>query len=105
MSLEADILQTEREGDPAPSIEPEPVVAAPVDEDAALDQEIAEQTIDLPEGEKLVPLSAVTTLRGKLSEAKTALKTATEGSTKQAQLEQTVQQLQARITEWQPYVQ
>ncbi len=109
-TLESDLLQPDRQGEeplpPAP-VEPEvPVVAAPVDDDAALDKLIEEQSIALPDGEeKLVPLSAVTTLRSKLTDAKKELGTAKEGSAKAQALEEKVNQLQATINQWQPYVQ
>lgn len=67
MSEEAIIEQPAVE---TPPVETPPPQAAPVDEEAALDQQLEEQTIDLPEGEKLVPLSAVTTVREKLKTAK-----------------------------------
>lgn len=84
---------------------PEPQQAVSADEDAELDQLIADNTIDLPDGsDKLVPLSAVTTARQKLKEARTELKTAREGSQKQADLERQVQQLQGQIAQLRPYV-
>ena len=108
MSLESDLLQADRQGEDAPPpAEPEtpPAQAAPPDDDAALDKLIEEQSIALPDGEeKLVPLSAVTTLREKLAAAKGELKTAKEGSSKQAELEQTVAQLQQAVGQMRPYV-
>jgi hypothetical protein len=107
-TLESDLLQADRQGDnppPEPVKEEPAVAAAPVDDDAALDKLIEEQSIALPDGEeKLVPLSAVTTLREKLSTAKGELKTAKEGSAKQAELEDRVNQLTATLTQWKPYV-
>lgn len=74
---------------PPPETPPAPV--APVDEEAALQQEIDAQTIDLPDG-KLVPLSAVTTLREKLKDAK---KGSAEADTLRQQLDAAQAQLQA----------
>ena len=61
----------------APVIEAPPPVEAPPPapltaeaEEATLDAELAAQTIDLPEGEKLVPLSAVQKLRTQLKAVK-----------------------------------
>ncbi len=110
MSLESDLMQPDRQGEdtPPPAVEetPAPVASAPLDEEAALDKLIEEQSIALPDGEeKLVPLSALTTVRGKLSEAKKELGTAKEGSAKAQALEEKVNQLQATINQWQPYVQ
>ncbi len=108
MSLESDLMQPDRQGEDTPApVEPEtPVAVAPLDEEAALDKLIEEQSIALPDGEeKLVPLSALTTVRGKLSEAKKELGTAKEGSAKAQALEEKVNQLQATINQWQPYVQ
>lgn len=86
--------------------EPEPQAAAPVlDEEAAFDAQLVEQTIDLPEGEKLVPLSAVTTLREKLKDAKAALRTASEGTTKAQQLEARVDALSQQLAQVAPKAQ
>lgn len=57
---------------PTPDATPEtpPETPPPVDEEAALDQQLEEQAVQIPTGEKLVPLSAVTTVREKLKTAK-----------------------------------
>ncbi len=80
--------------EPAAVAEPveTPVVAQPADDDAALDAQLEAQAIEIPDGDKLVPLSAVTTLRGKLKEAKAG---SAEAATLREQLAQANQQLQA----------
>lgn len=108
MSLDADLVQTDRQGEDAPPPAQEDVTqeaASVVDDDKALDEFIERESIPLPDGtEKLVPLSAVTTLRGKLSDAKKELDSAKEGSAKAQQLETTVAQLQQQISQMQPLV-
>lgn len=69
-----------------------PVEAAPpLDEEAALDQ-IEAQAIDIPDGDKLVPLSAVTNLRQKLKDAKAG---SADAADLRVKLQQAEQQLQA----------
>lgn len=73
--------------------EPEaPVQAALVDEETALDEALEAQAIEVPDGDKLVPLSAVTNLRQKLKAAKAGTE---EAAALKQQLEQAQQQLQA----------
>jgi hypothetical protein len=74
----------------APPPEPvaEPVIAAPIDEDAALDAEIESTAIDLPGEDKLVPLSAVTKVREKYKSAKAENATLTEKASRADRLEQ-----------------
>lgn len=75
-------------------------------QEAALDKLIDEQAIDLPDGtDKLVPLSAVTTLRSKLSAANKDLAAAKAGSAKASELEAKIAQLNEQLASAQPYVQ
>lgn len=93
----SEAVETPQAEEPAAPVVEAVVEQTPPDDDAALDQAIAEQTIDLPEGEKLVPLSAVTTLRTKLKETKTELGQAREGSARAQQLEDRIVQLEGHI--------
>jgi len=67
--------------------------AAPLDADAQLDSE----AIEIPTGEKLVPLSAVTRLRAELKEVKGQAKEA-------AELRQKLQETQGNLQAAQPYI-
>jgi hypothetical protein len=93
---------------PPPAQEP-PVQAAPEtpeQEDAALDKLIEEQAIDLPDGtDKLVPLSAVTTARAKLTKAREQLAEAKQGSAKADELAAKVATLEQQLHQALPYVQ
>lgn len=91
-----------------PAAEPE---AQPADDDAALEASIAEQTIEVPDSSaqdgkvKLVPLSAVTSVRDKLKDAKAALAVATEGSAKAQTLERRIDELSAQLAQLGPKAQ
>lgn len=100
-----DVVVDETPAEAPPPDTPADDAAAPLDEDAQLDAALAEQTIDLPEGEKLVPLSAVTTVREKLKESKAALRTATEGSARAQQLEQRIDELSQQLAQVAPKAQ
>lgn len=79
-----------------------PVVAAPVDEEAALDAQIADQAIELPDGtDKLVPLSAVTTVREKLRTTKDEARTAKEEA---ARIKAEADELKRQWSEAAPYI-
>lgn len=83
-----------------PAAPPEPLT--PEQEDAAIDAIVAEKGIDIPNdagGEKLVPLSALTTVRGKLKDARAELSTAKEGSAREAQLLAQIETMQAQLAE------
>jgi hypothetical protein len=85
--------------DQAPPLEPEQVAAPePVADEDQLEPELAAQVIDIPEGEKLVPLSALTATRKELKQHKTAAGRA-------AELEQQIQQLQGQIQQTSPVLQ
>ena len=90
---------------PAPVVEAPPVTLTPEQQDdAALDTLIAEKGVDIPgdvDG-RLVPLAAVTSLRGKLKEARTALESAKAGGDKAASLEAQIADLSARLNEAEP---
>jgi hypothetical protein len=103
MSEEATIV----DGPPvnAPPPEPPAEPAAPVDEDAALEAAIDEQAIDIPDGEKLVPLSALTSLRGKFKEYKAQLADASTKAGKTSELEARLAEAQRQIDAATPYVQ
>lgn len=73
----------------APVVE---AVAAPADPDAAFDADVQTHGVQLPEGEILVPLSSVTTLRQKLKDAKAG---SAEAAGLKQQLDAANQQLQA----------
>jgi hypothetical protein len=78
--------------------EAEPVAPAPTpDDDAAIEQQLTEHALDLPEGEKLVPLSAVTSVREKL-------KAAREKASRADTLEAEMARLRAEMDESRPYV-
>jgi hypothetical protein len=80
---------------------PEPVAqepAEPADPEAEFDAAVAAQAIDVPDGDRLVPLSAVTRLREKLREAKT-------GSNEAATLREQLQQVETRLRETEPLAQ
>lgn len=103
MSEEATIVDGPPVNAPPPEAPPaEP--AAPVDEDAALEAAIDEQAIDIPDGEKLVPLSAVTSLRGKIKDYKSQLADASTKAGKTAELEAKLAEAQRQIDEATPYV-
>lgn len=95
---------------PQPPIEatPEPVTAAPVDPDAALDAEIDGQTVDIPGSDPVVPLPALinmrTKLRGELKEAKAQLAAASEAGRRAEALERDVAALRDRLSQVEPYV-
>lgn len=99
----------------APVVEEAPPVAGVVEkeappqtpeaEDAALESAIEEQAIDIPDGEKLVPLSAVTNLRGKIKEVRSQLADASTKASKADRLEARLQQLQQQVEQMTPYVQ
>ena len=72
--------------------QPAPQPQAPVDEDAALDAQLEAQAIEIADGDKLVPLSAVTELRQFRNVAKRVTR---EADRLKTQLEQAQQQLQA----------
>lgn len=81
----------------APVIETPPVETAPVDEDAALDQQIEDQAIIIPGDEKLVPLSALTSLRDKYK--------ATKGEAARArELQAEIDRIKAEQAENQPWI-
>ncbi len=83
--------------DPEPQPAPEPVVAAPVDDDAAMDA-IETNALEIPTGEKLVPLSALSAVRERLKEAK-------KGSAEAADLRTQLAQAQAQAAQLVPYAQ
>lgn len=70
----------------------QPVVEAPAVDEDVLEPELQAQVIDIPDGDKLVPLSALTATRKALKAAKQA---ATDSPALKQQLEQAQQQLQA----------
>ena len=79
--------------------EPAPQVAVdPVDEEAALDAALDEQAIEIPDGDKLVPLSAVVNLREKVKTLKADAKETPALRQKLADLEAQMAQ-QAPLTE------
>jgi TolA-binding protein len=109
-SLESDLLQPDRVGDDAPPPEAPVEEAAPVaevpaepadDDDAALEA----QTIALPDGDKLVPLSAVTGARKTVQLLKAELATLKPSAQRATELEQQIQTLQGTIQQMQPVVQ
>jgi TolA-binding protein len=108
-SLESDLLQPDRVGDDAPPPEPpaeEAAAPAPEpepaeDDDAALEA----QTIALPDGDKLVPLSAVTWARKTVQLLKAELATLKPSAQRATELEQQIQTLQGTIQQMQPVVQ
>jgi small-conductance mechanosensitive channel len=103
VSLESDLLQPESVDDGIPAVVPEeqPAPAAPVDEDAALEA----QTIALPDGDKLVPLSALSGARTALKEAKQELAKLAPSAERATQLEGQITQLQSQINTMAPVVQ
>lgn len=110
MSTDAELLAPVTTNDPPPAeAPPEPVAAEPQtaeQEDAALDKLIEEQAIDLPDGtDKLVPLSAVTTARAKLTKAREQLAEAKQGSARAGELESKVAALEQQLNQALPYVQ
>lgn len=85
MSLETDLQEPIQQDQPPPVGDPPP----PVDEEAQLDAELEQQAIEVPDGDKLVPLSAVTTVRAKYKTAKQEAleaKTAAEQAVEEARL-------------------
>ncbi len=89
---------------PEPASEPA-TPPPPADEDAALETALDEQAIDIPDGDKLVPLSAVTSLRGKIKDYKAQLSDASTKASKAAELESKVAQLEAQLQQLTPYAQ
>lgn len=84
--------------EPSPSPEPELEPAAlptAAEDDAALDA-LESSAVEIPTGEKLVPLSAVTTLRERLKEAK-------KGSADAATLRQQLSEAQAHAAQLAPF--
>jgi hypothetical protein len=103
MSLESDLLQSERVTDDAPPPafeEPPPAPVTPEDEDAAIDA----QAIHLPDGDAMVPLSAVTGARTALKAAKAELATLKPSAERATQLEGQITQLQGKIAQMEPVV-
>src|SRR5690242_7616435 len=78
-------------------VETPPVETAPVDEDAALDQQIEDQAIIIPGDEKLVPLSALTSVREKYKATKADAARAKE-------LEAELARVKAEQAENQPWI-
>jgi hypothetical protein len=76
---------------------PEQAAAPPADPDAALDAELEQAAIVIPGDEKLVPLSAVTTVRDQLKAARQELGAARTSAERATQLEQQIAQLQAQV--------
>lgn len=111
--LAADLLATDRVGDdpPPPVVEETPPPAAPVDEDAAFEADLTSQTIEVPDSSaqdgkvKLVPLSAVTTLREKLGTVKGELKSAKEAGAKTGEYEAQIATLQQQLQQAAPVLQ
>lgn len=102
MPTDAELLAPVTTNDPPPAVveppaaEPEP--QTPEQEDAALDAQIAEQAIELPDGtDKLVPLSAVTNARAKITALRSELATLKPNAEKAGQLETQIQQLQQQL--------
>lgn len=96
----------ESDSAPAAPVVEEPVAPAapltPEQEEAALDTLIAEKGIDIPNdagGEKLVPLAAVTTLRGKLKDARAEADAAKAGTAAADGLKARVAELEAQLAD------
>lgn len=87
-----------------PPVEEAPPPAAPVDDEAALDQAIEEQRVDIPGGDTLVPLSALAGVRGKLKETKAQLADISTKLSTLSDLEARAAALQQQLAEAQPYV-
>lgn len=91
--------QAQGDGDPAP---------LNVDDDAAVDAQLEQAAINLPDGDKLAPLSEVGKVarayRQQIKDIKAELTAAKEGSAKATQLEQQIAQLSAQVQQLQPYV-
>ncbi len=91
--------QAQGDGDPTP---------LNVDDDAAVDAQLDQAAINLPDGDKLVPMSetgkVARAYRQQVKDLKAKLETATAGSAKATQLEQQIQQLSAQVQQLQPYV-
>jgi hypothetical protein len=100
---DAELLAPTTEPAPASAAEPEPQAAAPaavtVDDDAAFEESIAAQTIDIPDGEKLVPLSAVTGAREKIRTIRGERDTYKQQAERAPQLEQELQQLREQLNQ------
>lgn len=93
----SDVIE-QPEATPEPVAPPAPVEPpAPVDEDAALDQRLETEAIAVPDGEKLVPLSAVTRIREKYKETRDK---AARAEAIAAELEK----VKAELDESKPYV-
>lgn len=106
--LEAPIAQEPQAPPPEPVAEPiaEPESQAlvtqsddPPTDDAALNQQIAEQAIAVPDGEKLVPESL---LRNVAINYRNKLKEAKQGSPEALALKQQLDEVQARLREAEP---
>jgi hypothetical protein len=95
---DAELLAPVPANDPPPADAAPPLAQTPEQEDAALDAQIEEQAIELPDGtDKLVPLSAVTTAREKIKVLRTELASSKQTAEKTAQLEQQLASLQEQL--------
>jgi hypothetical protein len=70
-----------------------------VDDDAAIDAALEENAIEIPDGDKLVPLSAVTTVRGKLKDTRAERDTYKQQAERASQLERDLQAAQQRLND------
>lgn len=99
MSLDTDLQEPIQQ--PSPDQPPPQEQVPPVDEEAQLDADLEQQAIDVPDGDKLVPLSAVTTVRAKY---KTAKQEASEAKQKAEQAVQDATRVRQALEEARPWI-
>jgi hypothetical protein len=95
---DADLLAPTTTED-APAVEEPAQPAITADDDAAFDAAIEAQAIDIPDGDKLVPLSAVTGAREKIKSVKAERDTYKAQAERAPQLEQELQQLREQLNQ------
>jgi uncharacterized protein (DUF3084 family) len=88
-----------------PAVETPSAETTEPETDAALDAALEDQAIEIPDGDKLVPLSAVIALRGRMKEIRGKLDSATTQASKASALEAQLQTLKQQVAELEPYAQ
>lgn len=114
-SVDADLIQPDRvtetptEEPPAPEQAAAPDTPLNIDDDAAVDTALDQAAINLPDGDKLVPMSEAGKVgrayREKLKELKAELDGAKTTAARANELEQQIAHLSQTLQQYQPYVQ
>lgn len=109
-TIEGDLLQAERQGDPPPAETQEPEQQTAVEQDT-VERDVDSDVLEIPDSSveggkvKYVPASALAGARAELRELKDELKVAKEGSSKAQQLEARIDELSQQIAQIAPKAQ